>query len=65
MPRSSACARGASTATSVVVVEGRAFVRSWYDKPTGWFRAFFAEPLGSIKLAEREIRIRARRPRSE
>ena len=49
----------------VVVVEGRAFVRSWYDKPTGWFRAFLAEPLGSIQLVEREIRIRARRPRNE
>src|SRR5438046_1760394 len=25
-----------------VVVEGRLFVRSWNDKPTGWFRAVLA-----------------------
>jgi hypothetical protein len=39
------------TGVWVVVVEGRAFVRSWNDKPTGWYRAFQAEPLGSIQLA--------------
>jgi hypothetical protein len=49
----------------VVVVEGRVFVRSWNDKPTGWYRAFLAQPLGSIQLAGREIAIRARRLRSE
>lgn len=53
------------TGVWVVVVEGRAFVRSWNDKPTGWFRAFHAEPLGSIQLAGREIAVRARRTRSE
>jgi hypothetical protein len=49
----------------VVVVEGRAFVRSWSDKPTGWYRAFEAEPLGSIQLAGNEIPVRGRRTRSE
>ena len=49
----------------VVVVEGRAFVRSWNDKPTGWYRAFQAEPRGSIQLAGREIAIRARQTRGE
>jgi hypothetical protein len=49
----------------VVVVEGRVFVRSWNDKPTGWYRAFQAQPLGSMQLAGREIAIRARQPRSE
>jgi hypothetical protein len=53
------------TGVWVVVVEGRAFVRSWNDKPTGWFRAFQAQPLGSIQLAGREIAIRARQLRSE
>jgi hypothetical protein len=53
------------TGVWVVVVEGRAFVRSWNDKPTGWYRAFQAEPLGSIQLAGREIPVRARRTRSE
>jgi hypothetical protein len=53
------------TGVWVVVVEGRVFVRSWNDKPTGWYRAFQAEPLGSIQLAGREIPIRARRTQSE
>jgi hypothetical protein len=48
-----------------VVVEGRAFVRSWNDKPTGWYRAFQAEPLGSIQLAGQEIAVRARRLRGD
>jgi hypothetical protein len=53
------------TGVWVVVVEGRVFVRSWNDKPTGWYRAFLAQPLGSIQLAGREIAVRARRTRSE
>ena len=53
------------TGVWVVVVEGRAFVRSWNDKPTGWYRAFRAEPRGSIRLAGREIVVRARQTRSE
>ena len=44
----------------VVVVAGRVFVRSWNDKPAGWYRAFRAEPVGSIQLAGREIPVRAR-----
>jgi hypothetical protein len=53
------------TGVWVVVVEGRAFVRSWNDKPTGWYRAFLAEPTGSIQLAGREVLVIARRPRNE
>jgi hypothetical protein len=53
------------TGVWVVVVEGRAFVRSWNDKPAGWYRAFLAQPLGSIQLAGREIAVRARRLRGE
>ena len=53
------------TGVWVVVVEGRVFVRSWNDKPTGWYRAFRAQPLGSIRLAAREIAVRARRLRGE
>jgi hypothetical protein len=53
------------TGVWVVVVEGRAFVRSWNDKATGWYRAFRAEPRGSIQLAGREIAVRARQTRSE
>ena len=40
-------------------------MRSWNDKPTGWYRAFQAQPLGSIRLAGQEIAIRARQLRSE
>src|SRR5436309_10345685 len=53
------------TGVWVVVVEGRAFVRSWNDKPTGWYRAFRVEPRGSIQLAGREVAVRARHTRSE
>src|SRR5436190_22434642 len=53
------------TGVWVVVVEGRAFVRPWNDKPTGWYRAFRAEPRGSIQLAGREVAVRARRTRSQ
>ena len=52
------------TGVWVVVVEGRVFVRSWNDKPTGWYRAFRAEPRGSIAVTERELDVRARHTRS-
>jgi hypothetical protein len=51
------------TGVWVVVVEGRVFVRSWNDKPTGWHHAFQAQPLGRIQFAGQEIAIRARRLR--
>ncbi len=53
------------TGVWVVVVERRVFVRSWNGKPTGWYHAFLAEPAGSISSGERELRVRARRVRSE
>jgi hypothetical protein len=49
----------------VVVVEDRVFVRSWNDKPTGWYRAFRQEPRGSVTLGDTEIRVRAAPVRSE
>jgi hypothetical protein len=48
------------TGVWVVVVEGRLFVRSWNDKPTGWFRAFKKEPNGTVQVAGIEIPVRAR-----
>lgn len=51
------------TGVWVVVAAGRVFVRSWDDKPTGWYRAFLAQPLGSIQLGGREIAVRARQLR--
>jgi hypothetical protein len=44
----------------VVVVDGRVFVRSWNDKPTGWFRAFGKQPVGAIKVGALEIPVRAK-----
>jgi hypothetical protein len=55
------------TGVWVVVVERRVFVRSWNDKPTGWFRALAAEPRGSITFggkAARELAVQARAVRS-
>jgi len=45
------------TAVWVVVVEGRVFVRSWNDKPTGWYRAFLAEPQGQVHFADHVERL--------
>lgn len=53
------------TGVWVVVVNGRVFVRSWGDKPTGWFRAFRKQPSGMIQAAKLEIPVRARFTRSE
>src|SRR3982750_4757077 len=53
------------TGVWAVVVEDRVFVRSWSDKPTGWFRAFRAEPLGSVTIGTTVVRVRARPVRSE
>lgn len=52
------------TAVWVVVVEGRVFVRSWSDQPTGWYRAFLERPAGSIQFGETERKVLARPTRS-
>ena len=52
------------TGVWVVVVEGRAFARSWYDKPTGWFQAFRKEPSGTIQVGDREIKVTGKLVRS-
>jgi len=44
-----------STSVWVVVVHGRVLVRSWNDKPSGWFRAFLNEPVGSIRVGKKEV----------
>ena len=48
------------TGVWVVVVDGRVFVRSWNDKPTGWFRAFRKQPSGTIQVGGIEVPVRAR-----
>ena len=48
----------------VVVDRGRVFVRSWNDKPKGWYRALLAEKRGAIVVNEREIPVTASRVRA-
>jgi hypothetical protein len=48
------------TGVWVVVVKGRVFVRSWNDKPTGWFRAFKKQPTGMIQVGDTELPVRAK-----
>jgi hypothetical protein len=42
-----------------VVVDGRAFARSWTRKPNGWYRTFLDDPIGTIQIGTREVRVRA------
>ncbi len=48
-----------------VVVGDRVFARSWTRKPGGWYRTLLEDPLGTLQLGEREIRIRAVPARGE
>jgi hypothetical protein len=48
-----------------VVVDGRAFVRSWNLRPDGWYRTFLENAAGAIRIGTREIRVRTRSIRSE
>jgi len=48
-----------------VLIDGRLFVRPYYDKASGWYREFRKDPRGAIRLAEMEIPVRARTVRVE
>lgn len=48
-----------------VVVDGRVFARSWMQKPGGWYRTFLDDPVGTIQIGERAVRVRAARVRGE
>jgi hypothetical protein len=48
-----------------VVVGGRVFARSWKQSPGGWYRTFLDDPLGTIQVGDREVRVRAVRVRGE
>jgi len=48
-----------------VVIDGRVFARSWTLKPAGWYRTFLDDPLGTIQMGERQVRIRAVPVRSQ
>ena len=52
------------TGVWVVVVDDRVFVRSWNDKPTGWFQAFKKEPKGTIQVGDDEIPVHGKAVRS-
>ena len=49
----------------VVVVRQRVFVRSWNNKPNGWYQVFLREPEGEIQVGELQRRVRARKARGE
>ena len=49
----------AFTRVWVVVVRDRVYVRSWNDKPSGWYRAFLADPSGTARLGRQEWHVRA------
>jgi hypothetical protein len=46
-----------------VVVDGRVFARSWMQKAGGWYRTLLDDPLGTIEIGDRQVRIRAVRAR--
>ena len=48
-----------------IVVDGRVFARSWTLKKDGWNRTFLDDPLGTLQIGDREVRVRARRVRGE
>lgn len=48
-----------------VVIGDRVFARSWSLKPGGWYRTFLGDPLGTIQVGSREVRVRAVPVRSE
>jgi hypothetical protein len=47
----------------VVVVNDRVIVRSWNDKPDGWYRAFLSHPSGAVRIDDDELPVRAVRLR--
>jgi hypothetical protein len=48
-----------------VVVNGRVFARSWTVTRDGWYHALLKDPLGTLQVGERNVRIRAVPTRSE
>ena len=47
----------------VVVVLGRAFVRSWAVAPLGWYERSVAEPIGVLTIGNRRLRVLKACPR--
>ena len=42
-----------------IVVRGRVFVRSWTQKPDGWFHAVLEDRRAAIQVGTRTVRVRA------
>src|SRR2546425_2179501 len=42
-----------------VVVNGRVFARSWKQARGGWYHTFLTDPVGTIQVGNRELRVRA------
>jgi hypothetical protein len=63
--RAGACSEHRFTGVWPVVIDGRVFARSWTLTRGGWYHTFLTDPLGTLQVADREIRIRAVRVRSE
>ena len=53
------------TGTWVVVVGGRVYARSWTLKSGGWYRTFLEDPLGTIQVGDRQLRVKALVARGE
>jgi hypothetical protein len=48
-----------------VVIDGRVFARSWTLKAGGWYQTFLDDPVGTLQVGDREVRVRAVRVKSE
>ena len=42
-----------------VVVDGRIFARSWTIKADGWYRTLLSDPVATIQVGARKVRVRA------
>lgn len=47
-----------------IVVEGRLFARSWSQSEGGWYRTVLEDPVATIEVGRRRIRVRVARIRS-
>ena len=48
-----------------IVLDGRVYARSWTLEPGGWYRTFLDDPLGTIQIGKRRVRVRAVAARGE
>jgi hypothetical protein len=48
-----------------IVVDGRVFARSWTGRKDGWYRTFLEDPLGTLQIGDREVRVRAKSVKGE